>query len=148
MYDVQQIGAMIREMRIFMGKTQKEVADLAGMPDSALRKYESGRQIPTIETLHRIADALGVKLYTLISGEKRLLMLSQIDDAMAEKVTRIVDDYMLLDEESRSVMRKRVDEVLAEIESKHVRNIGESTNRQNNEPPPQSGEGQEAKEGQ
>lgn len=120
--NVQEIGGRIREVRTALGKTQKEVAEKAGMPDSALRKYESGRQIPTIETLHRIADALGVKMYLLISGERRLLMLSQLDEEMADMVTRIVDDYMLLGEESKAKMRAIVSQILRDIESQYVKN--------------------------
>lgn len=120
--NVQEIGGRIREVRTALGKTQKEVAEKAGMPDSALRKYESGRQIPTIETLHRIADALGVKMYLLISGERRLLMLSQLDEEMADMVTRIVDDYMLLGDESKAKMRAIVSQILRDIESQYVKN--------------------------
>ena len=120
--NVQEIGGRIREVRTALGKTQKEVAEKAGMPDSALRKYESGRQIPTIETLHLIADALGVKMYLLISGERRLLMLSQLDEEMADMVTRIVDDYMLLGEESKAKMRAIVSQILRDIESQYGKN--------------------------
>lgn len=120
--NVQEIGGRIREVRTALGKTQKEVAEKAGMPDSALRKYESGRQIPTIETLHRIADALGVKMYLLISDERRLLMLSQLDEEMATMVTRIVDDYMLLNDESKADVRTMVSQILCDIESQYVNN--------------------------
>lgn len=120
--NVQEIGGRIREVRTALGKTQKEVAEKAGMPDSALRKYESGRQIPTIETLHRIADALGVKMYLLISGERRLLMLSQLDEEMAAMVTRIVDDYMLLSDESKAEVRAVVSQIICDIESQYVNN--------------------------
>ena len=119
--DVKEIGGRIREIRITLGKTQKEVAERAGMADSALRKYESGRQIPTIDTLHRIADALGVKMHSLISDERRLLMLSELDDDMANKVIRIVDDYTLLDEPSKDKVRSMVDKILNDIESKYIR---------------------------
>lgn len=120
--NVQEIGGRIREVRTALGKTQKEVAERAGMPDSALRKYESGRQIPTIETLHRIADALGVRMYLLISDERRLLMLSQLDQEMADMVTRIVDDYMLLDDEAKAKMRAMVRQILCEFESQNIKN--------------------------
>ena len=54
------IGSRIKAERNRAGLTQKEVAARAGMADSAIRKYEAGKQIPKIETLSRIADAIGV----------------------------------------------------------------------------------------
>ena len=54
------VGERIRAVRKERGMTQKEVADICGMADSAIRKYESGRQMPKMKTLQRIADALGV----------------------------------------------------------------------------------------
>ena len=60
------LGEKIRATRLAKGKTQKEVGDSAGMADSAIRKYESGVQIPKIETLRRIAQALGVQIEELI----------------------------------------------------------------------------------
>ena len=54
------IGERIRLIRTEKGMTQKEVAERAGMADSAIRKYESGRVIPKSETIRRIAAALNV----------------------------------------------------------------------------------------
>ncbi|MDD2956021.1 MAG: helix-turn-helix transcriptional regulator [Oscillospiraceae bacterium] len=60
------VGEKIRAARVAQGKTQKEIGKAAGMADSAIRKYESGSQIPKTETLQRIAKALGVPVYTLM----------------------------------------------------------------------------------
>lgn len=59
------IGERIRAVRQQKGMTQKQVADACNMADSAIRKYESGIQTPKIETLQRIADALGVTASSL-----------------------------------------------------------------------------------
>lgn len=60
-----QIGERIKQARKAKGLTQKEVAARAGMADSAIRKYEAGKQIPKIETLSRIADAIGCDMWEL-----------------------------------------------------------------------------------
>ena len=52
------VGEKIRLARRSRGLTQKEVADKCGMADSAIRKYESGKVIPKVKTLLRIAEAL------------------------------------------------------------------------------------------
>lgn len=54
------IGERIRQTRKAQGMTQKQVAELCGMADSAIRKYESGSQKPKLETLCKIANALNV----------------------------------------------------------------------------------------
>lgn len=60
------IGELIRLARKEKGMTQKQVAELCGMADSAIRKYESGSQTPKLKTLQRIATALGVSYWDLI----------------------------------------------------------------------------------
>lgn len=52
------IGEKIREARKSKGLTQKQLGDLCGMADSAIRRYESGRGNPTEKTMRRIANAL------------------------------------------------------------------------------------------
>lgn len=58
------IGNKIREARKAAnngkGMTQKELGALCGIDEANIRKYESGRQKPKIETLQKIGDALGV----------------------------------------------------------------------------------------
>ena len=59
-------GERIRAVRVERGLTQKQLGDLCGMADSAIRRYESGRGNPTEKTLKRIASALGVPLADLL----------------------------------------------------------------------------------
>jgi len=54
------IGERIYFCRLERKMTQKQLAEKAGMADSAIRKYESGRITPKFETLNRIAAALEI----------------------------------------------------------------------------------------
>ena len=54
------IGELLKKARLDAGMTQKELAEKCGMADSAIRKYESGKVIPKIETRKRIATALNI----------------------------------------------------------------------------------------
>lgn len=63
-------GIRIKEIRLQKGYTQKQLGDLCGIADSNIRKYESGKQNPKIETLQKIADALGVPLYELLHSNE------------------------------------------------------------------------------
>lgn len=59
-------GTKIKEIRKQKGLTQKQLGDLCGMADSAIRRYENGNANPKIETLQKIADALGCEIFDLL----------------------------------------------------------------------------------
>lgn len=59
-------GSKIKEIRQQKGFTQKQLGDMCGMADSAIRRYENGKANPKIETLQKIANALEVPLYDLL----------------------------------------------------------------------------------
>lgn len=52
----------IKKIRREKGLTQKELGKLCGMADSAIRRYESGRANPKINTLIKIAEALNCEV--------------------------------------------------------------------------------------
>lgn len=54
------VGENIKRIRKEKGLTQKELGELCNINEANIRKYESGRQNPKIETIDKIADALGV----------------------------------------------------------------------------------------
>lgn len=63
------IGQRIKERRLELNMTQKQLGELCGMADSAIRKYESGKIIPKHQTLQRIATALETPEWTLMGVE-------------------------------------------------------------------------------
>lgn len=56
------VGNRIKAARKKRGLTQKQLGELCGMADSAIRRYESDRGNPTVKTLRRIAKALNVTI--------------------------------------------------------------------------------------
>ena len=65
------IGELLKHARLDAGLTQKELAEKCGMADSAIRKYESGKIVPKVDTMRRISNALNVdigKLYGIEGG--------------------------------------------------------------------------------
>ena len=50
----------LQTARIASGKTQKQVAAEAGIPEAAYQRYEYGKNEPGVRTAIRIADALNV----------------------------------------------------------------------------------------
>lgn len=59
------VGQKIRDRRKELGMTQKQLGELCGMADSAIRKYESGKITPKHNTLKKIAHALQLPAHAL-----------------------------------------------------------------------------------
>lgn len=55
------IGAIIKKMRLEKGIKQIELARMAGISNTYLSDIESGRTIPSLKTLTKIARALGME---------------------------------------------------------------------------------------
>ena len=56
----QRVGQQIKQARKAKGLTQKRLGEKLGVADSTVTLYEKGKQNLTIETLQKVADALGV----------------------------------------------------------------------------------------
>ncbi|WP_293688819.1 helix-turn-helix transcriptional regulator [Spirosoma sp. 48-14] len=57
-----EVGLIIREARKRKSLTQKELAERIGVTKTIITNYEAGRQNLTIDTLQKVADALGAEL--------------------------------------------------------------------------------------
>ncbi|MEJ5915655.1 XRE family transcriptional regulator [Pseudokineococcus sp. 1T1Z-3] len=55
-------GRLIREARRRAGLRQRDLGELAGMPQSAVSAYESGRVQPSLPVLRRLVEAAGLEL--------------------------------------------------------------------------------------
>lgn len=62
-------GELIRQKRKQAGLTQRELGERAGIAEPTIRKYESNRLNPKPATLKKIASALGVEWYELLSDD-------------------------------------------------------------------------------
>lgn len=56
------VGQNIRAIRNERGLTQKQLGELCGIKEANIRKYELGKANPKIETIEKIAKALGVPI--------------------------------------------------------------------------------------
>ncbi len=62
-YDIfSEISEQLVEARNNIGITQKELAQKTGLTQALISRIESGKSHPTIETLKKIADGLGLRL--------------------------------------------------------------------------------------
>lgn len=60
----------LRRLREKDGKSRIVLSQLCGLPDSAIRRYERGEILPTVESLAAIADYFDVSTDYLIGREK------------------------------------------------------------------------------
>ena len=65
---MQTINERLREIRKSKNISQRKLGELAGMPQQAIAKYETGKVNPKLTSLKRIANALDVKLEDLLIG--------------------------------------------------------------------------------
>ena len=61
-------GATIKTLREKKGVTQTQLADLLGVSDKAVSKWETAKGLPDVSLLEPLANALGVSVIELMSG--------------------------------------------------------------------------------
>lgn len=59
---MEQIGTIIKERRKELGINQQDLADLAGVGINSLVAIERGKGNPSLKTLLRILDVLGLEI--------------------------------------------------------------------------------------
>lgn len=67
--DGAKLGARLRELRVSAGLTQAEVARRTGIHRPNIARVEAGRHTPSLETLSRLASAIGVPTTSVLSNE-------------------------------------------------------------------------------
>jgi len=68
--DGEKLGARLRQLRLAAGLTQAELARRTGIHRPNIARVEAGRHTPSLETLARIANAIGVSTtHVLVSRE-------------------------------------------------------------------------------
>lgn len=92
-------GSRIKETRKLRGLTQQEVADAAGMSVMTIRRYESGERTPNIESLRKIAGAMGCSVADIIPPEPRII--SSVSSELTEEEKSLLEYHY---EETREVI--------------------------------------------
>ena len=64
------IGKFILELRKEKNMTQQELANVLGVTDRAISKWENGRGLPDLSLLKPLCDTLNITINELLSGEK------------------------------------------------------------------------------
>ncbi|MCD8413651.1 helix-turn-helix domain-containing protein [Tenacibaculum finnmarkense] len=59
---------IIKNRRENLNVTQEMLADLSGVGLRTLKQFESGKGNPTLETLNKLGDALGIELTFIVKN--------------------------------------------------------------------------------
>ena len=73
MKDEKTFGQRLRETRIRAGLSQSDLEEISGIPKARLSRYENGHVAPSIQTLERLAKALGVSEASLLGDQRAIL---------------------------------------------------------------------------
>ena len=66
----EKLGARLRELRLAAGLTQAELARRTGIHRPNIARVEAGRHTPSLDTLARIANAIGVSTTHVLVSRK------------------------------------------------------------------------------
>ena len=124
------VGEQIRTIRKKKGLTQKQLAELTGLLEPTIRKYESGKVQPKSDNLNKIASALEVHPSQL---DSRLLWNDQHDvkqlseDAVlweaiiaryGEEPASTMNDFLSLNPEGQKQASEYIDFLMQKQEKK------------------------------
>jgi transcriptional regulator with XRE-family HTH domain len=73
MSDDRTFGRRLRETRVKSGLSQSDLEEISGIPKARLSRYENGHVAPSIQTLERLARALGVSEASLLDDDRAVM---------------------------------------------------------------------------
>jgi len=91
-----QIGKRIRKYREEAEISQKKLGLVLGLSDKAISSYESGRTLPPIETLYRIAKQLKRPIHLFINEKSNSHTLEEKFFHVEEQIKTINDDLSVI----------------------------------------------------
>jgi transcriptional regulator with XRE-family HTH domain len=99
----------IRQLRRRSGISQRRLAELAGTSQPTIAAYESGRKTPSLRTLRRLAEAVGLEAFALFvppmtREDRRSLVLHE---AIAERLKEDPERVLRRARRTLALMRKR-----------------------------------------
>ena len=108
-------GEIIRTIRKEQGLSQIELAQKAGIAVNSVRLYESGKREPKIGSLRRIAQALGVDVYSLADFDIASQLLEGSMNAKLERLSpkeqALIIAFDQLNDAGQDVAIERVNEL-------------------------------------
>lgn len=92
----QQIGQRIRQERTRQRFTQEQLAEMAGVNESYIGQIERGAKNPSLESIIKIANALGVSLDYILRDVTEVRENKLLDELVSVAGGRNPDEIRLL----------------------------------------------------
>ena len=114
--DIFDLGKLIKTLRVQRKFTQKRLADLLGVSEATICKYESNVSTPPFETLRSIASIFNISMDTLCGMKHQgTLSVHGLTERQAETVKERVDAYRTKNEQSGGQTTQEQFSVLGKI---------------------------------
>lgn len=121
------IAENIKTLRKNAGMTQKQLAKKSGLSIAAIQGYEQGKYEPKIETVDRIALALGVRIIDILEHFTLDQYKNTIEYQKTKKAVRAEEGIIALLEDIYGKVEDK--EILGKYSSGHYLLIGEGKNQ-------------------
>ncbi|MGN0587158.1 MAG: helix-turn-helix domain-containing protein, partial [Oscillospiraceae bacterium] len=82
------IGSFLKELRKDKGITQEQLAELTGVSNRSVSRWETGTNLPDLDILIQLADYYNVELREILDGERKDV---QMDKETRETVLKAAD---------------------------------------------------------
>ena len=69
--DQQKIGGFLKELRKERGVTQEQLAQILGVSNRSVSRWENGNNLPDLDLLIQISEYFETDLEELLTGERR-----------------------------------------------------------------------------
>lgn len=86
-FDKTKIGINIRNLRKAYGETQKELGNIIGVADTTISMYESGTNIPDMETLQMLAEHYLITVEALLSDDFSGINMKNLKMTLSETMS-------------------------------------------------------------
>lgn len=86
--DQQKIGQFLRECRKEKGITQEQLAEMLGVTNRSVSRWENGSNLPDLDILIEMADYYDVELRELLDGERKN---EKMDKELEETVLKVAE---------------------------------------------------------
>jgi len=86
--DQKKIGSFLKELRKEKSITQEQLAELLGVSNRSVSRWETGSNLPDLDLLIQIADYYEVELREILDGERKN---EQMDKKIEETVLKVAD---------------------------------------------------------
>ena len=109
------IGQSIQQARKRAGLTQKQLAEKSGIATITLQQYERGVREPKLDTIAKIARAMGLYAGDLVdAGQWKHVQLGEEDENFSAAENQLLHHFRTLNDNGQTVAVERVQE-LAQI---------------------------------